>query len=540
MTGRDARSTADGSSRRPVERSPRFDGRPVGAGRQGNGTWAITIRPLVLLWVGLVATTLVASPGMAQSSAEILQSAVIEAIAKAERSVVAIASIPKNTGTSRLGLLDLQRQFLDPDQLPVDRLEPTSPDYLPGRFSSGVILDQSGHIVTTYHSLGDPRKHDYVIWHGGESGRAVRVTTPPQVLAGDPWTDLAVLKVPPLGQPIELSQRTELRRGTFVVALGNPYALARDGRPSAAWGIVANLRRPAPPLTQAGDALPKPSLHHYGTLIQVDLRLPLGTSGGALVDLEGKLVGLTTSLAPLVGYETPAGFAIPVDATFRQAVEQLKSGRVPAFGFLGVQPEDLTPRERQLVGGGARVIRVVAGTAAANAKIAVGDIITHVNGQPVSGKDELIRHISSLPAASTASLAIHRLDAAGKTRKHLNVAVRLNKKPLETWLAAYESTPPRLWRGMRVDEATAVPLALRRQSGAVPDPRGCVGVLDVAPESLAWKAGLRPGLFVTHVNSKRVQSVQQFFQLVGNHQSEVVLRVIDGGTGRRDLPVAAQ
>ncbi len=472
-----------------------------------------------------------------------LQASVIAAIAKAEPSVVAIACIPKNEAATRLGLPDIQGQFFDPNRLPLDRLDPTSSDYLPGKFASGVVIDQAGHIVTTYHALGDPRKHDYVIWHQGNAGRAVRVATPPQVLAGDPWTDLAVLKSKPVGKPIEFAKPGRLRRGTFVIALGNPYALARDGRPSAAWGIVANLRRPAPPLTGATSAIPKPTLHHYGTLIQVDLRLPLGTSGGALVDLEGKLVGLTTSLAPLLGYESPAGYALPADETFRRTIDKLKTGRVPAFGFLGVQPEDLTPQEKQLVGGGARVVRVVSGTAAATAGLAVGDIITHVNGRPVDNRDDLIRLVSSLAAHTKASLAIHRLPSGGRTRKHLTIAVELNKKPIETWLTAFESAEPPTWRGARIDEATAVPLSLRRQSGTVPDPKGCVGILEVDRDSPAWKAGLRGGMFVSHVNGQRVSNPQAFFAATAQADTaqsdiDVSLTVLDAGAGRRQLIVS--
>ncbi len=487
--------------------------------------------------MGFLLAILGPRPIAAQETTTDLQTAVIRAIVSAERSVVAIAVIPKNIVSTRLDLLDLQRQFLAPDRLPLERLDPTNPDYLPGRFASGVLIDATGHIVTTYHALGDPRRHDYVIWHAGEAQKAVRLQAPPRVLAGDPWTDLALLQTQPIGQPIRLADGAKLARGTFVVALGNPYALARDGRPSAAWGIVANLRRSAPPRASTSGVPPKQTLHHYGTLLQVDFKLPIGSSGGALINLHGELVGLTTSLAPLAGYETTAGFAIPVDTTFRQTLEQLKQGRIPAFGFLGVQPEDLTPAERRLVGGGARVVRVVAGTAAARARLAVGDIITHVNHHPVTTKDDLIRQISSLPHDAHVSLAIHRLAADGSSRQRRTVDVQLDKKPLETWLTAYESAPVRTWRGIRVEEATAIPLTLRRQSGAVPDPQGCVGILHVAPNSPAWRVGLRPGAFITHVEGQRVANTTEFYKLVDEQTDAVTLKVLDGSSGARNIVV---
>ena len=114
------------------------------------------------------------------------------------------------------------------------------------------------------------------------------------------------------------------------------------------------------------------TLDQYGTLIQTDARLDLGTSGGALVNLQGEMIGLTTSLAAMAGYEQPAGFAIPVDDAFRKTVETLRQGRVPAFGFLGVQPDHLPLADRQAGRFGARVLRVVPGTPGEKAGLQTG------------------------------------------------------------------------------------------------------------------------------------------------------------------------
>src|SRR5207253_7102267 len=124
------------------------------------------------------------------------------------------------------------------------------------------------------------------------------------VKAADPWFDLALLKVEGAGlKPISFGDGHSVKKGAFVIALGNPYAIARDGKPSASWGIISNLQRQAPPprtATRASDG--RETLHHYGTLIQTDARLELGTSGGALVNLKGEMIGLTTSLAALSGH----------------------------------------------------------------------------------------------------------------------------------------------------------------------------------------------------------------------------------------------
>ena len=88
-----------------------------------------------------------------------------------------------------------------------------------------------------------------------------------------------------------------------------------------------------------------------------------------------------------------------------------------------------------------------------------------------------------------------------------------------------------------MDEATAIPLALRRQSGAVPDPRGCVGTLDVVKDSPAWRVGLRPGVFITHIEGRRVANVSEFYEMVSQQTGATTLKVLDGGAGSREVVV---
>src|SRR5205807_1202862 len=87
------------------------------------------------------------------------------------------------------------------------------------------------------------------------------------------------------------------------------------------------------------------TIHHLGTLVQVDSRLDLGTSGGALLNLKGELIGMTTSLAAILGYEKSAGFAIPFDDAMKRIIESLKQGKEVDYGFLGVVPGEILPSE---------------------------------------------------------------------------------------------------------------------------------------------------------------------------------------------------
>ena len=130
----------------------------------------------------------------------------------------------------------------------------------------------------------------------------------------------------------------------MVLSLGNPYAIARDGSASVSWGMIGNISRRPAPVRQRDLGPPEAkTIHQYGTLLQVDTRMELGTSGGALVDLRGKLVGITTSLAALEGYEKSVGFAIPIDSFSRRVIETLCRGYEVEYGFLGLTPLPVLP-----------------------------------------------------------------------------------------------------------------------------------------------------------------------------------------------------
>ena len=188
------------------------------------------------------------------------------------------------------------------------------------------------------------------------------------------------------------------------------------------------------------------SLHQYGTLIETDARLNLGTSGGALVNLKGQMVGLTTSLAAMSGYEQPAGFAIPVDDTFRKTVDTLKQGRLPAYGFLGVQPEHLSLAERQQGKFGAQVLRVVPGTPADRAGIKQEDVITQVNGEKVYDKNSLFRELSRVPAGTHVALTLQRRDPLLSGRHTITKDVELSKKYIETSQKPFAQVHDPAWR----------------------------------------------------------------------------------------------
>ena len=185
-----------------------------------------------------------------------------------------------------------------------------------------------------------------------------------EIIAADPRSDLAVIapesrateRDPPRLKPLAIGDAGKLRKGAFLIALGNSFNAARDGKPSASWGILSNIARKLDVGSRRDEhaAQAATSARTIPTLLQLDSKLNLGMSGGAVINLKGELVGLTTMAASPAGFDAMAGYAIPMDKLGRRAVETLKEGKEIEYGLLGIKPDDGTPiasaRSAQLTG----------------------------------------------------------------------------------------------------------------------------------------------------------------------------------------------
>jgi serine protease Do len=377
-----------------------------------------------------------------------------------------------------------------------------------------VVIDRDGFILTQYHVVG-PKSEHYVTTSDGKVYRA-------RIHGADPRSDLAVLRIisdsTPNLTPIRFGDGSKLKRGQIVVALGNPYAIARDGQASASWGIVANVSRKVPP--SAGEAGGKDKLYHFGTLIQTDAKLNLGTSGGALLNLKGEMIGLTTSLAATAGYEQAAGYAIPVDDVFLRAVETMKRGDEVEYGFLGVIPETLALENRSQGRAGVKVSTVVGGTPADQSDVQSGDVITHVNEQPIRDADALILEVGRKPVESIVRLTVVR-ESRPRT-----VEVKLTKFPVRgTKIVA---SPPPSWRGLRVDYPTASMEDLYKVGNTELLKNGGVLITEVDRDSPAWEAKLQPGMFIADVSGQKVASPKEFRRAILGKNGPIELKVFGG------------
>jgi serine protease Do len=355
------------------------------------------------------------------------------------------------------------------------------------------------------------------------------------IFAADPRSDLAVLRLdfrdqsakPPRLRPIAWSTAAPVRKGQFVVSLGNPYWIARDGSASASWGIVSNVvRRPALLNWTLGGP---PTLVSLGVGLQLEQRLPIGASGSPVINLRGELVGIASSLAAIEGYERSGGFAFPVDSSTRWILESLLAGYEVEYGFLGLSPQKaflsgaLAERYGQVAA--ARVNKVPAGSPAHLAGVRDGDLILSIEGTPIRSDLDLMRQATLYPPETVVQLLVHR--SSGE----LTLKVKLGKWPHldpEGVVATERRYPP--WRGLLVDYPTVQQRKDQDQMQEVP---AAVVITQVLPESPAQAARLERFEYITHVNKTPVRTPGEFAEAVKSLKGDVTLRL-------RALDVAAR
>lgn len=237
---------------------------------------------------------------------------------------------------------------------------------------SGVVYDNNGHILTNDHVVAAGTDYEVVLSNG--------TVYPAELIGADSSTDLAVLKIGAEQlTPIELGSTGALAVGDPAVAVGSPLGL--DGGPSLTVGVVSAFGREV--RTDSTTVL-------YG-MLQTDAPITQGSSGGALVDGSGRLVGITTAVGVSdVGIEG-IGFATPVEVVERVANEIIAGGAA-SRPFIGIQ--GITTFADTDDGGsapiGVLIDSIVPGTGAAAAGLNEGDVIAAVNGEPVKTMDELI------------------------------------------------------------------------------------------------------------------------------------------------------
>jgi len=272
---------------------------------------------------------------------------------------------------------------------------------------SGVIATPDGYILTNNHVVQSADEISVAL----SDGRRLAA----RLVGADPETDLALLRVDARHLPaVTFGHAESLKVGDVVLAIGNPFDVGQ----TVTMGIVSALGR-----NNLG-------INRFENFIQTDAAINRGNSGGALIDVQGRLVGINSAIfSPnsRSGSSVGIGFAIPttmINEVLRQLIAQ---GRV-SRGYFGIEPEDITPDLADALGLSRKqgvVVRGVARSApAGRAGMEPGDVLLAINGAPVTDSTAMLSQIAALAPGSTAQVQVQRRG------RELDLAVVVAERPV--------------------------------------------------------------------------------------------------------------
>ena len=351
-------------------------------------------------------------------TASLHRSSYADILSKATPAVVGVYTskiIRYRTNPQRNPIEDFLRRYygLPPSRSSAPSMEE---EKIPAGIGSGVIVSAEGHILTNAHVITDPQTGQAI------DEVTVKLADKRELLATiigfDKATDVAVLKIDVPNLPrVSLANSDQLRVGDVVFAAGNPLGVGL----TVTMGIVSATGR-----TNLGILEDPGSYEHF---IQTDAAINMGNSGGALIDSEGRLIGINTAIYSRTGGNIGIGFAIPVNLAKSILVSLVEKGNVDR-GFLGVNLEDIDPEVASSLKlpspSGARISSVVANSPAEIAGLRENDVIVSLGNQPVSSVAELRVFISRTPPGEPIRLGFFRDGRRNSFQVKLG---RLGKEP---------------------------------------------------------------------------------------------------------------
>ncbi|NAW65666.1 Do family serine endopeptidase [Photobacterium halotolerans] len=396
--------------------------------------------------------------------------------------VVSIAVEGKHVAKQRIP--DAFRYFFGPD-FPSEQVQER-----PFRgLGSGVIIDAAkGYVVTNHHVI-DGADKILVQLHDGREVKA-------ELIGSDSMSDIALLRLDNTKNltAIKVADSDQLRVGDFTVAIGNPFGLGQ----TVTSGIVSALGRSGL------------NIENFENFIQTDAAINSGNSGGALVNLNGELIGINTAILGPNGGNVGIGFAIPANMVKNLTSQILEFGKVKR-GVLGVQGGELTSELAEAFGyetnHGAFVNQVMPGSAAEKAGLKAGDIIVSVNDKEIRTFSELRAKIATLGAGKDVDLGVLR------DGKEKNFSVTLQEAEMSNLKAdhLHESLAGAEFSNTTADDNT----------------KG-VKVTKIDPQSLAARYGLKEGDIIIGLNRQPIGNLGQLRKALDNKPSVLALEIRRG------------
>ena len=353
---------------------------------------------------------------------------------------------------------------------------------------SGVIIDAAkGYVVTNNHvvdnastikvQLSDGRKFDA------------------KVVGKDPRSDIALIQIqdPKNLTAIKIADSDALRVGDYTVAIGNPFGLGE----TVTSGIVSALGRSGL------------NAENYENFIQTDAAINRGNSGGALVNLNGELIGINTAILAPDGGNIGIGFAIPSNMVKNLTAQMVQYGQVKRGELVIMGTElnsELAKAMKVDAQRGAFVSQVMPNSSAAKAGIKAGDVITSLNGKPISSFAALRAEVGSMPIGSKVTLGLLR------DGKPVNVSLELQQSSQN-----------------QVDSSTIFSGIEGAEMSNKGQDKGVV-VNNVKANSPAARIGLKKGDVIMGANQQPVKNIAELRKILDSKPSVLALNIQRGDT----------
>ncbi len=371
---------------------------------------------------------------------------------------------------------------------------------------SGVIVSRDGYLITNNHVVDGADEIKVTLANS-------KKTYDGKIVGRDSKTDIAIVKIEGKDFPAAtLADSEKVEVGDVVLAIGSPFGLAQ----TVTMGIVSALDRSGM------------DIEEYENFIQTDAAINPGNSGGALLDAEGRVIGINTAILSRTGGSHGVGFAVPINMA-RQVMEQiLEHGKVER-GQLGVMMQPVTQSlARQFKvpeGKGVLVSDVLPKSAAEDAGIKPGDVIIEFNGKEVADGNQLRVMVGQSRPGAAAKVTVLR---EGK-EKHFDVSLKPMDSKGENEVESYNNSATSNEDALDGVTVTDIDNNLRSQLRLPPNLKGAV-VMEVEADSAAAEAGLREGDVIVEFNRKPIRSAEDAVNASkGLKNSQIVLRVYSQG-----------
>lgn len=354
---------------------------------------------------------------------------------------------------------------------------------------SGVVINaEKGYVVTNNHVVDNATKIQVQLSDGRRYDG--------KVIGKDPRSDIALVQLIDAKNltAIKIADSDNLRVGDYTVAIGNPYGLGE----TVTSGIVSALGRSGL------------NVENYENFIQTDAAINRGNSGGALVNLNGELIGINTAILAPDGGNIGIGFAIPSNMVKNLTGQMVEFGQVKRgeLGILGAElNSELAKAMKVDAQRGAFVSQVLPNSAAAKAGVKAGDVVVSMNGKPLSSFAALRAEVGSLPIGTKLQLGLLR------DGKPLSVTVELQQSTQDKVQSAT------IYTGIEGAD-------LSNDSGS---DKG-VRVDNVKANSAAARIGLKKGDIILGVNQQRVTNLGELRKILDTKPSVLALNVKRGDT----------